>query len=116
MAEHRGEQRQLRPDVTLVAIPAQERAQHKTVAEVVQAGRALERVPIKAGRAAKLIEPPPDEVPGQPSSLAGEKEGGRVIGIGAQLVAPAGVALKRGDRARVKAVSRAICRSLRGGR
>ena len=99
--EERGEQRQLRLDVALLAIPAQQRAQHEGMADVVHAGVAPERVAIKPRRAAQLIERFPGSLRAQSRSGAGEKERA-VDGIGTQFVAHVGVAIERGDGARMK--------------
>jgi hypothetical protein len=60
MPEERREQRQLRVDVVLFAIPAKQRAQHERMADVMYAGSAPERFPVKAGGAAEPIELMPD--------------------------------------------------------
>ena len=70
MAQHRGEQRQLRLDVVGLAIPAQERAQNERMPDVVQTGLTAERLPVQAGRTAELVEPPPHVVPAWSSSPA----------------------------------------------
>ena len=80
MAEHRGEQRQLRFDVGTLAIPAQQRAQHERMADVVQPGLAPERFPVQAGRVTELIEPSPDEVPVSRAPLPERKKAAGSLG------------------------------------
>ena len=102
MAEDRREPWQLGFNLGAVAIPAKQRAQHKTVAEVMQAGLATERVTVKAGGATALIKPAPDVLAARSSSPAGNKEGAGILGMRAQLAARADVFAQRGDRAGVK--------------
>ena len=102
VAQHGCEQRQLCLDVGALAIPAQERAQHEGMADVMQPGSAPERFAVKAGRATQPIEPAPDRLPARSSAAAGEKEGGGIVGMRAQLIARVDVAVERGDGAGVK--------------
>ena len=91
MPEERGEQRQLWLDVALLAIPAQQRAQHEGMADIMNAGVAPERVAIEPRRTAQLIKRLAGSLRAQSRSGAGEKERA-VDGIGTQCVAHVGVA------------------------
>ena len=68
VAQHCGEQRQLRFDVVGLALPAQQRAQNERMADVVQTGLTPERFPVQAGRATELVEPSPHVVSTRSSS------------------------------------------------
>ena len=82
VAQHGGEQRQLRLDVVGLAIPAQQCAQDERMTDVVQTGLTAECFAVQAGRAAELVEPPPHVVPARSSSPAREEKAAGSLGCG----------------------------------
>ena len=102
VAQHGCEQRQLCLDVGAIAIPAQERAQHEGMADVVQPSSTPKCFSVKTGDVTPPIEPAPDRLPARSRSPAGEKERDWIRGMRTQLIARADVALKRDDGAGVK--------------
>ena len=76
MAQERGEQRQLRLNIGIVAIPAKQGAQHKHVAQIVHADLASERLAVKAAAAPDAVELVPDGPVIQPGAGIGDQEAG----------------------------------------
>ena len=101
MPEHPGEQRQLRVDVGSVAIPTKQRLQDERVSDVVQAGAAAERFPVKAAGAAEPVELAPDGSAMQSPAVVRDQEA-RLRLARAELVADAGIGVERLNGAPVK--------------
>ena len=101
MPKERGEQRQLRLNVDLVAIPAEQDAQHEAVTDVMNTGSAPERLAIETGRVAQPVELVPDRPLVHPHAGDGDQETRR-LGVRAECVSDAGVAVQCCDGARVQ--------------
>jgi len=101
MTEERRQQRQPRLDIDVLPIPADQRAQHERMADVMYAGLASERLTVQAVGPAEPVELVPDGPFVQSGAGVGDQEA-RILRAWAKLIADAGVGAERCGRGRVK--------------
>src|SRR5438445_11735690 len=101
MTEERRQQRQPRLDIDVLPIPADQRAQHERMADVMYAGLASERLTVQAVGPAEPVELVPDGPFVQSGAGVGDQEA-RILRAWAKLIADAGVGADRCGRGRVK--------------
>jgi hypothetical protein len=81
MPQERREERQLRLDVGILAIPTQQRLQNKAMADIVKPGRAPKRFAVKTTDVAQAIKPSPDGVRARSCSRIRQEERVGVLGV-----------------------------------